>query len=270
MRICLINFDALWKDKEANIRQKKILIEQALEHERETDIIVFPELSLTGYVLDSDATILAEERDGDSIKKIAELAREYSVAIIFGFIERNTEGKPYNSVAVISNTGELITTYRKHHLFSQGKEVQIYTPGDTLSIFELAWVRCGISICFDLRYPRLYEAYKKAWVECIFTSAAWVDGRNKPDIFRSLSKARSGENQIFMASVDCIWQDENNAYAGNAIISNPYSEDIRKTYDGIFHFWTIDTSIITDLSANMLLSSGYRDTYTITSARETL
>lgn len=138
MRICLINFDALWKDKEANIRQKKILIAQALEHERETDIIVFPELSLTGYVLDNDARTLAEDADGGSIRAMCEIAKKNSVALIFGFIEKNALGKPYNSVAVISKTGELITTYRKHHLFSQGKEAEIYTPGDTLSIFELA------------------------------------------------------------------------------------------------------------------------------------
>ncbi len=263
MKVCLINFDAKWKDKEANIQKKEMLIQKVMWYDSDTDIIVFPELSLTGYVLDSDAAVLAEEKDGNSIRKIAALAREYSVAILFGFIERNTEGKPYNSVAVISKTGELITTYRKHHLFSQGKEGTVYTPGDTLSIFELAWVRCGISICFDLRYPRLYEAYKKAWVECIFTSAAWVDGRNKPDIFHSLTKARSGENQIYMASVDCIGTDMNNNYRGNAIISNPYCEDIRETIDHIFHFAVIEKNIITNLSEKMPLSTGYKDTYTV-------
>jgi omega-amidase len=261
MKICLINFDAVWKDKKKNIAKKDVLIQKAISYHSDTDIIIFPELSLTGYVLDQDAHTLAEDRDDEGIQTMCEIAKRYHVALIFWFIEQNPHGKPYNSVVLIGKDGEVITTYRKNHLFSQGVEPTIYTPGDTLSVFEFEWVKCGLSICFDLRYPRLYEAYKKAWVECIFTSAAWVDARNKPDIFHSLTKARSGENQIFMASVDCIWDDENNQYAGNVIISNPYCEDIRETKDDIFHFAVIDRDIISNLSEKMPLSSGYKDTY---------
>ena len=119
MHICLINFDAVWKDKSSNITRKESLIQQALTYHPETDIIVFPELSLTGYVLDADAGSLAEEPTGSSIQAISSIARKYGVNVIFGFIEKNGQEKPYNSIAVLSKTGELITTYRKNHLFTQ-------------------------------------------------------------------------------------------------------------------------------------------------------
>ncbi len=119
MNICLINFESVWKDKLANIRQKRVLITEAIEHRPDIDIIVFPELSLTGYILDSDAEALAENLTGESLIALQDEAKKHSVAIIFGFIEVNPHGKPYNSVVVISKSGEVITTYRKNHLFSQ-------------------------------------------------------------------------------------------------------------------------------------------------------
>jgi len=60
MNICLINFDAIWKNKQKNIEKKEELIKKALEFNPETQLIIFPELSLTGYVLDEDSLKLAE------------------------------------------------------------------------------------------------------------------------------------------------------------------------------------------------------------------
>jgi len=60
LNICLINFDAVWKDKQKNIEKKEELIKRALDFNSETQLIVFPELSLTGYVLDKDSLKLAE------------------------------------------------------------------------------------------------------------------------------------------------------------------------------------------------------------------
>ena len=101
------------------------------------------------------------------------------------------------------------------------------------------------------------------WVECIFTSYAWVDGRNKPEIFKSLSQWRSSENQFFMASVDCIWKDKNHSYAGNAIVSNPYSEDIKETREKIFHFATMDKQEIKNLEKMIPLNGGFKEHYKI-------
>jgi predicted amidohydrolase len=60
VNICLINFDAFWKDKQKNIEKKEELIKRALELNSKTQLIVFPELSLTGYILDEDSIKLAE------------------------------------------------------------------------------------------------------------------------------------------------------------------------------------------------------------------
>jgi len=263
MRICLINFDAAWKDKQKNIGKMQELIFHAVSLKPDTSIIVFPELALSAYVLDKDVFTLAESVDGSSISQIKELAKNNNINLIFGFIEKNGNEKPFNSVLVIWKDGEIITKYRKNHLFTQSVEPEIYSAWQELSVFELEWWKIGLSICFDIRYPRLYETYKHAGVECVITPYAWVDGRNKPDIFASLSKGRSSENQFFMVWVDCIWKDQNNSYAGNAVVSNPYGEDIKQTHDEIFHFADMDKSEIENLGDIIPLKPGFKTDYII-------
>ncbi len=263
MKICLINFDAYWKDKQKNIEKMWELIMQALKIKSDTSTIVFPELALNGYVLDKDVFDLAEDIDGDSITEMRKIAKENNINLIFGFIEANGEDKPYNSVVVIWRDWEIITKYHKNHLFTESVEPEIYSAWEELSVFELEWWKCGLSICFDIRYPRLYEVYKHAGVECVITPYAWVDGRNKPDIFTSLSKARSSENQFFMVWVDCIWKDANNSYAGNAVISNPYSEDIKQTHEEIFHFAHMQREEIYNLWKVIPLEPGFKTDYNL-------
>ena len=67
-----------------------------------------------------------------------------------------------------------------------------------------------------------------------------------------------------MACVDSIGTDVNNTYAGNAIISNPYCENIAETFCDIFHFAHLEKSDIITLAQNMPLSSGYKEHYTLT------
>lgn len=263
MKICLINFDAAWKDKQKNLEKKEELIEKALEKQPDTSLIVFPEMSLTGYILDRDIYNLAEDVNGPSIQAVKALAVKHGVNLIFGFIEKNGDDKPYNSVLVIWKDGNIITKYRKNHLFTQSVEPDLFSAGEELSIFELDGWKYWLSICFDIRYPRLYEAYKHAGVECVITPYAWVDGRNKPDIFASLSKWRSSENQFFMVWVDCIWKDQNNSYAGNAVVSNPYGEDIKETQDTIFHFADMDKQEISKLWSIIPLQPWFKTTYNL-------
>jgi predicted amidohydrolase len=182
---------------------------------------------------------------------------------MFGFIEKKWNDKPYNSTIVIDKNWEILAKYRKNHLFTQSIEPDIYSAGDSLEIFEFEWVKCGLSICFDIRYPRLYETYKYEWVECVITPYAWVDWRNKPDIFANLSKWRSSENQFFMVWVDNIWEDMNNSYAWNAIVSNPYSEDIKETKENIFHFAEINTDEIKNIESVIPLEWSFKESYKI-------
>lgn len=57
--------------------------------------------------------------------------------IIGGFIEKNKDDKPFNSAFVINKKGNLVTIYRKNHLFTQGDERKYFSQGEELQVFEL-------------------------------------------------------------------------------------------------------------------------------------
>ena len=177
-------------------------------------------------------------------------------------VEANPSGKPYNTQFVISKNGELIAYYHKNHLFTQSAEPDVYTAGDDLVTFELEDWKCGLSTCFDIRFPRLFEAYKKAGVECLFAGFNWVEGRNKAAIMENLVKARAHENQYFFTAVDRSGSDPNTSYYGTALVANPYAEDVAK-HEGIYAYAEIEKEDIETLSRTLPLSGSFKSEYKI-------
>ena len=261
MNIATVAADTIWKDPKANIEDAKKHVTKVLEMHPKTDVILFPEISLLGTMEEGSAQA-AESMDGPSVAAIKRIAKEHQVALICGIIEKNPNGKPYNTIFVIDKNGELLASYRKNHLFTESKEPEFYTPGQELVTFDLAGWKCGLSICFDIRFPRLFATYKKAGVECMFSGFNWVQGRNKPAIMEYLVKARAHENQYFFAAVDRNGSDPGTSYYGTSVITNPYCEDI-SAKSGIYAYAEITKDDIQTLGRVLPLTESFKPEYTI-------
>ncbi len=148
MRTGFLQYDVVFGDKEAN--QRKIL---SLIGGERFDLLVLPELALTGYFMPSRAKTgeLAEEfASGKTFEFFGNVARRQDSAIVFGFAERAGD-KVYNSAALVCPDGTAYL-YRKTHLFDLEK--QWFDPGDTgFRVFEFRGARIGIMICFDWLFP---------------------------------------------------------------------------------------------------------------------
>jgi omega-amidase len=262
MKVATVAHDTVWEDIEANIVAIDKHVAKVLLNQPDTNIILFPEISLAGVVEDvsnQDLALSVEE----VCAKLAPITQKHSVAIICGFIEKNGSDKPFNSIIAVSKEGKLLASYSKNHLFTQSSESDFYTPGDKLAIFELGGWKCGLSICFDVRFPRLYATYKSAGVECIFIANNWVEGRNKPAILEHLVKARAHENQYFVVAVDRTGSDPTTNFCnGVTVISNPYAEDIA-TKDGIYSYATLDKEEIESISKMLPLADSFKVEYNI-------
>ena len=263
MKICLVNSDTAWKNPQKNSEDMENLIQNALEIDSEIQTIVFPELNLTGFVIEEDNINLAEDSGGVLISFVKEIAQKYKINVLASFIEKNPKGKPFNSLVAIDKKGTLLATYHKNHLFTQSKEPQVYSRGTSLVVCKIDGWKCGLSICFDIRFPRLYETYKKAGVECVFVVANWLDGRNKPEIFDFMVKARAHENQFFVAAVNRSGKDPNASYTGSAVVANPYGEDISVTKSDIFHIATLNKDTISKIEKELPLKESFREKYAI-------
>ncbi|RYG71155.1 carbon-nitrogen hydrolase family protein [Lentibacillus lipolyticus] len=136
-------------DKKANLQTITSIMEKA-SHER-ADLVLFPELSLSGYFIQDVNETMAEPIDGESIQYIRELCRRLDVHVVFPWPELGEAGKIYNAACLLSNKGDVIGNYREVHLYDTEKE--IFTPGDTFKVFDTELGNIGMMICFDLDFP---------------------------------------------------------------------------------------------------------------------
>lgn len=265
MNIATVAMDTVWKDPKANIGQVEQHVAGIMQRWPKAQIILFPEMCLHGYVIDESNQQIAEPLDGYCVTEVKRIAREHNVAIICAMAEKNPDGgKPFNSTFVVSKDGELLAVYHKNHLFTESTEPDAIAPGTELATFEFDGWKCGLSTCFDIRFPRLFETYKKAGVECVFSPFNWVQGRNKPEIMETLVKARAHENQFFFVVVDRTGSDPNTSYYGTSIISNPYCEDNAER-NGVYAYAELNKDDIAALAKALPLAGSFRAEYTLKS-----
>jgi (R)-amidase len=139
-----------------------------LEQHPDADLAVFPELFLTGYVLDG-VEDLAAGPDSPPLAQVADAARRARTAVVIGFIERLGDAVA-NSVACLDSDGTLAGVYRKTRLF--GAEAEAFVPGDRLLVTRLAGRNVGLLICFDVEFPELGRALARAGADVLVTASA--------------------------------------------------------------------------------------------------
>ena len=139
------------------------------------------------------------------LQEARRFAKEHACAILLGsLLEKSSEkNKYYNTSYLISESGKTIAKYRKIHLFDNHlKEVktcesETIRAGSKVVAANVRGVSCGLSICYDLRFPELYRGLSKAGAKIFFVPAnfTYLTGKAHWDI---LLKARAIENQAFV------------------------------------------------------------------------
>jgi predicted amidohydrolase len=217
MKIGLLQYNLIWESKEEN--KKKIL--QLLESEIDVDLLIFPEMTLTGFTMKSDE--FAESLQGESFKFFSELAVSKNAHIFTGVIIKGKR-KSFNTLLHIKPDGKLLKLYRKIHPFSYSKEDQFFEQGKKPARTKVKNWQVGLTICYDLRFPELYRKYGKKRAHLIVTIANWPDTRIEQ--WRILLKARAIENQCYVAGVNRIGKDPKLTYTGFSSLFDPTGKEI--------------------------------------------
>ena len=131
------------------------------------NLIVLPELSLTGPIADE----AAPEPDYDKALSLAtELAGAYETAVVIGCVEQEA-GVFYNSALVVGPDGQLVGTYRKTHL---GEQDAWATAGDDIPVFSVEGVgKLGVLIGDDVCFPEAAGVLAVGRADVIANPAAW-------------------------------------------------------------------------------------------------
>lgn len=167
------------------------------------DIAHFSEAALSGYAGTDFKNLEGFDWDAQhtEMKSILALARSLKLWVVLGATHQlSGSHKPHNSLYVINSDGELIDRYDKR--FCTGGDLRHYSPGDHFVTFDVNNVRCGMLICYDIRFPELYRHYKKDGVQLMFHSfynARQKPGSIHPKIMPPTAQARAASNHMFVS-----------------------------------------------------------------------
>jgi omega-amidase len=212
MKIGLVQYNPTWQDKDSSFEKIKILLSEISE----TDVLIFPEMTLTGFTMKSSD--FAEQFNEYTYKSFSSIAKERNCAIIYGFIEKGKK-KNFNTLVHLNNQGRILKTYRKIHPFSYSTEDIYYGNGKEIATTKVKGMKIGLSICYDLRFPELYRLYAKQKVHIIVDIANWPDTRIEH--WRALLKARAIENQCYVIGVNRVGDDPKLHYNGYSSVFDP-------------------------------------------------
>lgn len=218
MNISLYQFNPVWEDKKIN--QQRIA-EYLLNLKLDTDVLIFPEMTLTGFTMRSKK--YSETIDGETTQFFKTIAKKYNIHIFAGFIE-NVNEKYINSLIHVNRNGEVTNKYHKLHPFSFSGENRHYYSGNSPLIVQVDNLDIGLSICYDLRFPELYRYYGKNRVAAMINIANWPIERIEH--WRHLLKARAIENLCYMIGVNRVGAHRNLEYNGRSGVYGPFGEKI--------------------------------------------
>lgn len=218
LKLCAAQMAIAWENKAENLKKCSVLAEQASSNGAQ--LIVFPELTLTGFSMNKD---LSEPPDGDSVNQFMRLSEKIGIAAGFGFACRTEEG--ITNRFCIVNAGRVVANYDKIHPFSYGGECATYTGGNLPASVELFGEAIGLTVCYDMRFPELYQALSQTCT-LIINIANWPDKRR--DHWQTLLKARSIECQSFIAGCNRCGSGNGLNYSGDSAVYSPWGEEAAK------------------------------------------
>ena len=248
MRVSLIQVNCQ-ENKAENLKTAYDLVERAVAEDR-PDLVILPEM-WTCLTEDNEAkracadtlpvTAHENESGGESYEMLRNLAASRSIYLHGGsLLERDGEDY-YNTSVIFDPQGREIGRYRKIHLFDvvtpDGKEYRessFVRSGNEFSLFRVGERTFGCTICYDLRFPELYQELARQGADVICVPAAFTMQTGK-DHWETLLRARAIETETYiLAPSQCGRYDGGRrAIYGNSMIVSPWGRVIARAEDDV-------------------------------------
>jgi predicted amidohydrolase len=224
MRIALGQHESVRGDVEANLAR----MERTITGSR-ADLVVFPELFLTGYGARDEHKRLAEDLEGPSVGRVKDMAKASGATVVFGMPERDTvkSGMVYNTAVLVLPDGQVFS-YRKWSPANFGpfEEKIFFAEGQQLPVFDTPVGRIGMFICYDTFFPEIHKALALQGAELLvgisagpFTSKAF---------FEAVLPARAIENGSVVVFCNLVGTQLQFPFYGGSQIIGPRGELVAK------------------------------------------
>jgi deaminated glutathione amidase len=247
MRVAVCQMNSGGDDVERNVATAVRLLEEAAGGGADMAALpeVFPYCGSGARVRD-----IASPVPGPFTEALTAIARDRSMWVLGGSVQERHGDRVFNTSVLIDRSGEMVAKYRKIHLFDAEppgqrplKESAVYAAGDQLVTHETEFGRCGLSICYDLRFPELYRGLVAMGAEILLVPSAftYVTGEAHWEV---LLRARAIEDQCFVVA-PAQWgpwgdpSDGRRTY-GNSMVVDPWGNVLVRAPDEGDGVWFAD------------------------------
>ena len=211
------------KVKEESVLKKIDKLENVLKKNSTCDLIIVPELYLSGYGNEKVINKLKEKRVGESSKLIANLCKKYSTAILYGYPEKY-QNKLFNAAQFINHKGEVLANHRKSMLPLSSKENLVFDRGSKQTMITYKGLKIGIVICYELEFPELVRKLATKGTQLILAPTA--QSIHWPAASRYIARSRAFENGVYVAYANFIGKLYGIDFLGESKIIGPDGLDL--------------------------------------------
>ncbi len=215
-------------DRDYNVNRG---IEKGEELARQgAEVLIYPEFWTCPYRTNY-FTKFEEEHKGFTYKKLKALAEREKVFVVGGTIPTLDGVKRYNRCYVFNDKGEEIFTYDKRYLADMEAKKGVYiresdnfSNGRSIGVFDIKGVTASVAVCYDLRFPELFQSIKDMGAKIIFMPVAFGKLTGEAH-YHLLTRTRAHDLGGFIVSATqgCD-EDLNRGCYGKSIVAGPYAD----------------------------------------------
>jgi predicted amidohydrolase len=244
MKVSLIQMNCI-NDKAANIAAARALIERAAAEESPDWVLLPEQFDWMGGVKGDKARNAEPLPGGPAYAMAQEMAEKYGIFVHAGSFMEKIEGdeRIHNTTVVFDRKGREVARYRKIHLYdvtipdgTSYNESATVKAGDLVVTYDCEGVTVGCTICYDLRFPGLFQALADRGAEVIAVPSAFTLQTGK-DHWEVLLRARAIETETYVCAAAQTGTftagNETRATYGHSLVADPWGHVVAKASDGV-------------------------------------
>lgn len=258
VRVAIAQMDCVTGDVEANTKLGLDLVDQAAS--QNVDLLVFPELSLTGYYVEGLVPELARTLNSSEIQKFVTATFD-GPSIMLGFIEDGGDGQYYNAAAYLEQ-GEIVHVQRKLYLPTYGllSERRLFCPGENLSAFPTRFGKAAMLICEDAWHTSLPYLAVMGGASLLLTMSASPTGGTSADmtseeLWTTVNRATAVTLKCFNVYANRVGAEGNITYWGGSHLLSPSGKLVAKAP------LNEETLLVADIDLNSVARERYAYRY---------
>ncbi|MGD1996718.1 MAG: carbon-nitrogen hydrolase family protein [Anaerolineae bacterium] len=215
--IATVQMEPVLGEMEENLAKMREYIRR-IATEQPVDLIIFPELTTSGYEVGRRFPQMAQLVPGPAVNIIGQSAADYGVHVAFGMVTKEkVESILYNSAVMVGPDGEVLGEYHKVHL--RGEEQMSFRPGYRIRAVETDFGVVGMMIGWDLAFPEVARSLVLREAEVLAVLADWEEPHLAE--WKTYLSARALENAVFVAAANRVGEEPSYTFFGQSTIIGP-------------------------------------------------